>query len=338
MKILMIRLSSLGDVILSTFALRLIRKKFPDAHIDFLVAKEYAQALRLNPHIQNVFEYDKSLPFSKHLLKTLSLFNQLHYDIILDLQNNLRSRVFALGKAERVFRLNKRRFYKLSLVCLKKRRVNFEHISLLYKNTLPYLIDFDDGLGLELWTSKDSNGYVPFNKEKKLKNIQNIAIAPGAKHFTKRLTRKLATQIIKQILDKFDAKVFLIGGIEDFAYCKELVIDSARVFNLCGEFDVLGTAAFLDDCDLVISADSAAVHIASARKVPIIVIYASTVPEFGFTPFRVPYEIVEINNLKCRPCSHIGRSKCPLQHFDCMEKITPEIIFESIEKLIRKSS
>jgi heptosyltransferase-2 len=336
MKILIIRLSSLGDVILSTFALRLIRKKFPDAHIDFLVAKEYAHVLRFNPNVQNVYEYDKNLAFSTHLFNTLSLFNQSHYDIILDLQNNIRSRVFSLGKSERVFRFNKRRFYKLSLVYLKKRKTNFVHIPVLYKNTLPDLANFDDGLGLELWTPKDSNGYVPFNKKQNLKNIQKVAIAPGAKHFTKRLPQKIATQVVEQILYKYDAKIFLIGSTEDFSYCKELVVDSTRVSNLCGEFDVPGTGAFLDDCDIVISTDSAAVHIASARQIPTIVIYGSTVPELGFAPFRVPYEIVEINNLTCRPCSHIGRSKCPLKHFDCMNKITSGMVIEAIEKLTTK--
>lgn len=336
MKILVIRLSSLGDVILSTFALRLIRKKFPDAHIDFLVAKEYAQILHLNPHIRNVLEYDKNLPSTKHLLNTLSLFNHFHYDIILDLQNNLRSRVFTLGKTERVFRFNKRRLYKLSLVHLKRRKANFDYIPLLYKNTLPHLVDFDDGLGLELWTPKDSNGYVPFNRKQNLKNIQKIAIAPGAKHFTKRLPQKIAAQVVEQILDKYDAKIFLIGGTEDFSYCNELVTDSTKVFNLCGEFDVPGTGAFLDDCDIVISTDSAAVHIASARQIPTVVIYGSTVPEFGFAPFRVPYEIVEINHLQCRPCSHIGRSKCPLKHFNCMEKISSAMVIEAIDKLTKK--
>ncbi len=335
MKILVIRLSSIGDVILSSFVLRLIRKKFPEAHIDFLVAKEYSRILQFNPHVQNILEYDKNLPFSKHIIGTLSLFNQFHYDITLDLQNNIRSRVFTLGKTERLFRFNKRRLYKLSLVHLKKRKANFEYIPLLYKNTFPDLVNFDDGLGLELWTPKDSNGYIPFNRGPKLQNIGKVAIAPGAKHFTKRLPQKIAIQIVEQILDKFNAKVFLIGGIEDFSYCKELIIDSSRVFNLCGEFDIVGTGTFLDDCDIVISTDSAVVHIASARRIPTVVIYGSTVPEFGFAPFRVPYEIVEINNLKCRPCSHIGRSKCPLKHFDCMNKITSVMVIEAIEKLIR---
>lgn len=336
MKILVIRLSSIGDIILSSFVLRLIKKKFPESQIDFLVAKEYAQILHYNPHIRNVLEYDKSLPFSKHIIGTLSLFNQSHYDITLDLQNNLRSRVFTLGKTERIFRFNKRRLYKLSLVHLKKRKTNFDYIPLLYKNTFPDLVDFDDGLGLELWTQKDSNGYIPFTRKAKLQNIRKVAIAPGAKHFTKRLPQKIAIQVIEQILDKFNAKVFLIGGIEDFSYCKGLIIDSSRVFNLCGEFDVPETGAFLDNCDIIISADSAVVHIASARRIPTVVIYGSTVPELGFAPFRVPYEIVEINNLKCRPCNHIGRSKCPLKHFDCMNKITPRTVIEAIEKLIIK--
>ncbi len=337
MKILVIRISSLGDVILTTFTLRLIWQKFPNAHIGFLVSTEYAPALHFNPYIQNIIEYDKNLPFSKHIRNTLSIYSQSHYDVILDLQNNLRSRIYTIGKAKKIHRFDKRRLYKLSLVYLNKRQPYFEYIPILYKNSFPELINFDDGLGLELWTTNDKNGvYKPFYRQPKLRNVARVAIAPGAKHFTKRLPQKLVIQTIEQFLEKFNTEIFLIGGKSDASYCSEMVIDSTRVFNICGEFDVTGTAAFLDECDVVVSADSAVVHIASARQIPIVVVYGSTVPEFGFAPFRVPHEIVEMNDVSCRPCSHIGRSKCPLQHFNCMEKITSQKILEAVNNLITK--
>ncbi len=337
MKILIIRLSSLGDIILSTYFLRIIRKVHPEAQIDFLVSKEFQDVLKYNPHINNILIYDKRESILQHLKNTLSIFNTIHYDLVIDLQNNFRSLVFTVGKYGTIFRFNKRRWFKFKLVNFKTRSNKIEPIPILYKNTYPLLRDIDDDLGLELWLPKDKSYYIPNLKTQKITKIKNLAIAPGAKHFTKRYPQQKFLELINELKGRYDAEIHLIGGKEDIPFAQFILNKNPKLKNFVGKLSVIETAELVDEMDLVISNDTSAVHIASARNVPVIQIFGSTVPELGFIPFRVPYRIIEKNDVKCRPCTHYGKSKCPKGHFDCMNKITTEEILEAIEGLINNS-
>ncbi|MCX7880241.1 MAG: glycosyltransferase family 9 protein [Ignavibacteria bacterium] len=336
MKFLVIRISSLGDVILSTYLVRLLRKKFPDSRIDFLVGSEYQEVLALNKRIDKVLIYDKSKSFFWHLLQTFSINYPYHYDVIIDLQNNLRSKLFGAGKGSRYFFFNKRRIYKFKLVYFKTKIKEILPIPILYRDTFPDLQDFDDGLGLEIWTSKDVDEYMPYRKDLNLTKIERIALAPGAKHFTKRLPINKVNQLIELINSNFDAEIVLIGGKSDSWLNSILYKNGKNVQNFIGKLSILESSELLDSCQILISNDSAAVHIASARQVPVVEIFGSTVPHFGFVPFRVPYSIVELNNIECRPCTHFGKPKCPKKHFRCMEEIQPEQIIYAINELIDK--
>jgi len=338
MKILIIRLSSIGDIILTSYLLRLTRKLHPTAQIDFLVAKEYTRLLDFNPHINRIISYQKKKPFIYHLKETLSLYNRMYYDVVIDLQNNFRSKLFTTGKYGAIYRFNKRRFFKFKLVFLKKRTDQIEPIPILYRMTYPPLKHFDDGLGLELWTMKDRNSYLPHTKSHFVKKFRRIAIAPGAKHFTKKLPENKFSELIETLQSNYNAEIYLIGGNEDIPTGKFLAHRIPTVRNFIGKLDILETAELLDDMDLLISNDSAAVHLASARNVPVIQIFGSTVPELGFIPFRVPYQIVQVNDVKCRPCTHFGRSSCPKGHFDCMNKITTAEFILAIERLTQSLS
>ncbi|MGB9771892.1 MAG: glycosyltransferase family 9 protein [Candidatus Kapaibacteriota bacterium] len=333
MKILIIRISSLGDVILSTYFIRLLRNEFPDAQIDFLVSNEFSIVFKYNPHINNLIIYDKTKPFFHHIIETLSINNPRHYDVIIDLQNNPRSWIYSFGKGTRIFRFNKRRVHKFKLVYLKKRNVKSRPIPILYAETFPDLLKFDDNLGLEIWTSKDDKIYVPHTKQFTDLDLSKVGIAPGAKHFTKRLPPRKFVDLIRLLQKNFNSEIILFGGDEDFGICNEIIDRTEGVENLAGKTDVIETAEIIDSMGLVISNDSAVVHIASARKVPVVQIFGSTVPEFGFIPFRTPFAIVENNSIDCRPCTHFGKSRCPKQHFKCMEDITPEMILGAINRI-----
>lgn len=333
MKILVIRISSLGDVILSTYLVRLLRKMFPTAIIDFLVAKEFSIVFKFNPHLDNLIEYNKSKSFLSHLLETLSINNPRHYDVIIDLQNNLRSWIYSWGKGTNAYRFDKRRFYKFKLVYLKKRTNLFQPIAILYRDSFPQLRNFDDGLGLELWTRKDGTDYKPHYKQIEGSILRRIAIAPGAKHFTKRLPTNKFVELVNLLQERFGAEIVLLGGNEDVEICKEIARQTKNVENYAGALDVLGTAELLDNVDLVVSNDSAVVHISAARRVPVVQVFGSTVPEFGFIPFRTPFAIVENNSLECRPCTHFGKSHCPKRHFKCMEGISAKMILDAISQL-----
>lgn len=338
MKILIVRLSSLGDVILATEMPRLIAKLYPESQIDFLVSRPFASLLSYNPYLSRIIAYDKQLPIIKYLQNIFSLNNLSYYDIIIDLQNNLRSRIATFGKSSRIFRFPKRRLTKLRMVYRKHRPKRFLSIPELYKKTFPNLQDYDDGLGLEIWTKKDRmNGYyTPYKRRNSKVSLSKIAIAPGAKHFSKRLPITIFKELVSMLIQEFDCKVILLGGEEDFYLAQELVIDDSRVVNFVGKLDYISTAELLDEMDIVVSNDSAVVHFASARKVQVVQIFGSTVPEFGFVPYRVPFQIVEMNNVECRPCTHYGRKKCPKGHFKCMTTISPNLILNAIKELIDK--
>lgn len=338
MKILIIRLSSLGDVILATEIPRLVAKLYPESRIDFLVSQPFTSLLSYNPYLTRIIAYDKQLPISRHLLNMFSINNFSYYDIIIDLQNNLRSRIATFGKSSIIFRFPKRRLTKLRMVYQKYRPKRFLSIPILYKKTFPHLQDYDDGLGLEIWTKKDSkNGfYAPYYKSNSKVSLKKIGIAPGAKHFSKRLPITIFKELVSILLKEFDCNVILLGGQEDAFLAQELVIDDRRVENFVGKLDYLSIAEMLDEIDVVVSNDSAVVHFASARKVPVVQIFGSTVPEFGFVPYRVPFQIVEMNDVECRPCTHYGRKKCPKGHFKCMTTISPNLILKAIKELIDK--
>src|SRR5690606_4857516 len=120
---------------------------------------------------------------------------------------------------------------------------------------------------------------------------------------------------------------------EDFELGEELRrISEEKVLNYCGKLSLLESAKEIDNCDLLITNDSGLMHLAAARKVPTLAIFGSTVPQFGFTPYGNRSEIVEIE-LDCRPCTHIGRDKCPKGHFNCMNLIDEDIILEKLENL-----
>ena len=165
-----------------------------------------------------------------------------------------------------------------------------------------------------------------------------IAFAPCSKWYTKQLTKQKSMEIIKALFDK-NHSVVLIGGAEDFNYCKELEkeISDSRLINLCGRLSPLQSNAAISKCKALITVDSAAQHLGGASDVPIVLIYGSTNKSFGFYPLTNSFEIIENNGLTCRPCTDHGREKCPLGHFKCIAELDAEKIAFTAENLITKS-
>jgi heptosyltransferase-2 len=137
------------------------------------------------------------------------------------------------------------------------------------------------------------------------------------------------------------AEVILLGGVEDVDICKEIVsMTHHTIANHSGSQSIYETARHLDSCSILVSNDSAAVHLAAARRVPVVALYGSTVPQLGFTPFNVLHETIGVD-LACRPCTHIGRAECPEGHFQCMNNLSVARVFSAVrhieEQLQRQS-
>jgi len=332
-KILILRLSSLGDVLLTTPLLRILSKNFPDSEIDYVVADSYSEVMALNPYISNLIIYDKKKSIFNPLNNPELLKNK--YDILIDLQYNLRSRIISFNKSKVYKHYSKQRLHKLSLIYFKKPLIKDFSVPLNYINSINLKGIDDDGLGLEFWLLKDRNAkeYLPFSKKIVIKNRPEITIAPGAKHYTKRWTKEGFVELINKLKDFYDCKINLVGSraeVEISTLIEKNV--GFPINNYCGKLSITETAELIDNSDLVVSNDSGIMHIAAARRVPQVVFYGSTVPEFGFSPFRSNFEIVQ-KNMDCRPCSHIGREKCPKNHFNCMNLIKADYVISKINKI-----
>ncbi len=332
-KILIIRLSSIGDIVLSTPLIRLLRKKFPSAQIDFVIKKEFAELLKFNPHLTNLIEFDVSNGF-KELLRLKSQILKERYDLIVDIHNNLRSVFLRTFSGARVLKVNKRVFKRLLFV---KFKIN------LYKNIIPVAEKYietvsqlsikNDNQGLELFVPNDiielAKDKINFSDSERY-----IAIAPSAKHETKRWLPERFAEVGDRLSEKFNAKIILMGGREDKQRC-ELVetMMKNKPINICGKTSLLESAGILSLCEMLITNDSGLMHIGSAMKTKVVAIFGSTVKEFGFFPYGTKSIVVE-KSVSCRPCSHIGRDKCPKGHFKCMKEIQVDDVYDACVKLM----
>lgn len=319
-KILILRLSSLGDILLSTPLVRSIKKRYPSIRMDFLLREEFKDALRLNPHIDNLifFTNNKTDEIKKKI-------RQEKYPVIIDLQNNLRSAGLLEKCVSEKIRFRKRDISKFLLV---KFKIN------LLKSALPIAERYASGINgfaldgdaPELFTDKTaSQVFKP--------DYRYIGIAPGAKHFTKRWPSDYYIELGRKLVsDGF--RIVFFGGKDDKDVCERISGSVTGSVNLANENDLLQISADMKKCLAVVCNDSGLMHTASASGVPVTAIFGSTVKEFGFAPYKTSYRIAENSGLPCRPCSHIGRKSCPKEHFKCMNEVTPVMVYENIIALL----
>ena len=334
-KILIIRLSSIGDIILTTPIIRQVRNKFPQAQIDFLLEDKFYSILKYNPYINTIIRYNKQLK-SKQLKSQRDEYlrkNIGKYDIVIDLHNNFRTISWRNGIYNSLYKIKKYRTNKIALVYFKESLTN-RHIVDKYFEAINELSLFSDDLGLEFFINSDDKDNYESNLHRGGRIIK-IGIAPGAHHFTKQYPKDKFINLINNYLSNY--KIHLFGGIGDYDICKSIMEginkdnnSKINITNHCNLYDLQGTAKKINEIDLMITNDTGLMHIAAARGKRIIALFGSTVSEFGFTPYKVDYKILEVN-LNCRPCTHIGRSNCPKKHFDCMNLIEEKSIYNAIK-------
>ena len=162
-------------------------------------------------------------------------------------------------------------------------------------------------------------------------NEKYIGFCPGAKHFTKQWPADYFAQL-GNMLESNSYKVILFGGPNETELSNEIANQLNDPINLSNN-NILQTAANMKMCKVIFTNDSGLMHLAAALKIPVISFFGSTVKEFGFFPYKVQNKVLEVKDLPCRPCSHIGRKSCPLNHFKCMTDTTPEIAFNALKRL-----
>ncbi len=343
-----------GDIVLTTPLLKILRQNFPDAEINYCTKKSNADLIRYNPAINKVLEVSDDMDFAElRLLK--KVLKKEKYDLVIDLHNNLRTfylKIF-LRLNSKVLVFKKYSFRKFLLVHFK---INFmkdlPQISGRYINTLQNIIDTSKPciLSPEIYTYDYSREQADklFTSLNVPNNSKLVCIVPSSKHFTKTYPPDNYIELINKF-DKNEYKFILAGKGEDKTNIEKIKSKTGgNVFDLCDKLSSLELYEIIKKCDLVISGDTGPMHIAEAGGVPIIMLAGSSVKEFGFYPIESSPPaplllqrrgeknmVLEINELSCRPCSHIGGDSCPKGHFKCMKDITPEKIFGTVEQLFQ---
>ncbi len=321
-KLLIIRLSSLGDILLSTPLIRSIKVKYPDVSIDFILKSQYKDILLLNDYLSNIIEYKTGKNDKKNLFDQLRKNN---YDLVIDLQNNLRSWEIRRQLNTKCVKFNKRTLDKFLLVKFKINRLkDAPQIPVRYAQSAK---DFSlDENGLDL--------FIPNNAAAQLIDEDKyIGFAPGSRHYTKMWLKEFYIEL-GNMLVKEGYKIVLFGGKDDLQTCYYLSTKIPGSINLSNDDKIFNIAADMRRCKAVVCNDSGLMHAACALHVPVLAFFGSTVKEFGFTPYKNKSAVLENEGLYCRPCSHIGRDKCPEKHFKCMKELTPESAFDKLKLLL----
>ena len=317
-RIFILRLSSLGDILLSTPLIRAIKTQFPGIEIDMVVREEYADTIRLNSYINQKYFYSRNDELNNELLKSIATKN---YELVIDLQNNFRSRKIASAANSKTVRLKKKSLEKFLLVSFKINKLKNEpQIPVRYAGTIQGLTL--DNNGIDLFTDRTPSDIL-LHKEK------IIGLCPGARHCTKRWPKEYFIELGKLLSEK-GYNIVLFGGKSDLELCKEICDQIPGSINLSNNNDLLQIAADMKKCSAIVCNDSGLMHVASSTKAKVITIFGSSVKEFGFTPYNSENLILENNSLTCRPCSHIGKEYCPKKHFECMKEIKPSLVFNRV--------
>ena len=319
-KILIIRFSSIGDIVLTSPLLRAIKQQQPQTEVHYLIKKVYADVLLHNPHIDKLFLLEQDI---RSVVKQL---REEKYDHIIDLHKNLRS--FRIKKALRVpaTSFEKLNWEKLLLVTFNINNLPKVHIVDRYFQTLYKIRIKNDGKGLEYYSGLEN--------EKKIKGLDEeikgdfVVLVVGGTYFTKQIPLIKLLEIIQII----KIPVLLLGGPEDMEIAEEVMEKSEKkVYSAVGISSINESAEIVRRSSFVVTGDTGLMHIAAAYQKKIYSIWGNTVPEFGMTPYMPEHPeksvILEVKGLKCRPCSKLGHHTCPQEHFDCMMKINFNKVF-----------
>ncbi|HMQ48805.1 MAG TPA: glycosyltransferase family 9 protein [Saprospiraceae bacterium] len=328
MKVLVIRFSSIGDIVLTTPVLRVLKNAGATVH--YLTKRTYESIVASNPRVDRCFVIDEKV---KEVLPALKAEQ---YDYVIDLHHNLRSRQVKSGLSATAFSVNKINWEKWLMVNLKMDRLPSVHIVDRYLETLQPLGLEKDGDGLEFYIPEEDEVEVAHLLTHNVLAAQQeipryVAFAIGAAHYTKRIPEDKVIAICQGI----QMPVLLLGGPAEAEVGDRIAGQAGgQVINTCGLFNLNQSASIIRQAYRVITPDTGMMHIAAAFQKKIISVWGNTIPAFGMYPYD-PQGLglnmtIEVKELPCRPCSKIGFEKCPKGHFNCMQQIEEAAIWGAL--------
>ena len=306
LKILVVRFSSIGDIVLTTPVVRMLKTQL-NAEVHFLTKSPFVSLFKNNPYVDSVFQIDKSIN------EVISDLKKENYDYVIDLHSNLRTQILKLKLGVIAKGFNKLNWEKFLLTNFKTNILPDVHIVDRYLDTVKFLGITNDNKGLDFFLSDADK--VDLNEFPN----DYVAFVIGGQHATK----MLSTEKIISIINKLNESVVLIGGPEDFERGEQIFLATENTFNCCRKYNINQSAYLIKNAKHVIAHDTGMMHIAAAFKKKIYSVWGNTVPSFGMYPYLSDSnsKIIEVKDLSCRPCSKIGHEKCPKGHFKCMQEI-----------------
>ncbi len=313
MKVLIVRFSSIGDIVLTTPVVRCLKQQVDNIEIHYLTKNNFISVIENNPYI------DKIHTIGNDLKSLIPLLKQENFDLVIDLHHNVRTLrlKYFLGKKSVSF--NKLNWKKFLITTFKIHKLPKQHIVDRYLETINFLGVLNDNKGLDYFiSSKDEVDIASMLTVHYLNGYYALVI--GGSYYTK----QIPINKLKQICEKSSLPLVLLGGKEDVDVASELhKAFPTQTLNMCGKMSLNQSASIIKQSKKVITSDTGLMHIAAAYKKNIISIWGNTIPEFGMGPYMAgdDSQIVEVNHLSCRPCSKLGYRKCPKGHFKCMNEI-----------------
>ena len=325
LKILIIRFSSIGDIVLTTPVIRCIKQQLKGAEVHYLTKKNFKPVLSSNPYIDKLHFLDDKLS------DTISKLKGEQFDVIIDLHHNLRTLIIKTRLGVRSSSFDKLNWQKWLMVNFKIDHLPPLHIVDRYLKTAEFLGVVNDGKGLDYFL----NGEYDLSALLPPSHQDYIGLVIGAQHATKRLPQHQLIKLCKSLA----RPLVLLGGPEDASRAEEICREAGPlVFNGCGKFSLDQSAYLVKMARQIITHDTGLMHIAAAFDKPVISVWGNTVPEFGMYPYKTSQSVIaEVKNLSCRPCSKIGYKKCPLGHFKCMNDQDIQFIIENTSSDGRES-
>ena len=336
-KILVFRLSSIGDIVLTSALVRCLKNTYPDAHIDYVIKKQFVQLVEFNPHVNTIYTIDSKEGIDG-LRNVKRAIKQEKYDVFLDIHKNIRSFIIRFGSAARKLLIYDKQIYKRTL--LTSFGIDKYHtITPVFQRFIHAAKAIDvayDGKGTELFISSDIEAKIKqqLTDNQLLGNKPYVLLCPGASFKNKQWLPERFVELANQLLKENNVNVVLVGGKLEEDTCKYIVQETqGRVFDFSVRLSILESSVMAKYAKVVVANDTGMLHIAEALNVPVVGIYGPTSRQFGYFPLLEKSQTVEVA-LPCRPCTKMGLDSCPQKHWKCMKNITSAMVYEKLKPLI----
>ena len=337
MKFLILRLSSIGDIVLTTPVVRCLKTQLPEVELHYLIKPQFKNVMANNPYLSKIHLWQKDFDGMIQELKAEQ------YDYIIDLHNNVRTLRVKTALKLPSFSFKKLNLRKLVFTKLKW-NVMPRHVHIIdrYLKTVEPFGVHNDGAGMDYFINHEEE--IQLNDIPASHHAGYIGLVIGASFYTK----KLPVYKLQELCQKLDHPIILLGGPEDAKEGEEIAkVDPVKVYNACGKFSLNESSDLVRKARVVIAHDTGLMHIAAALKKPIVAVWGSTTPSFGMYPYyganflsqqkHRPYDDVQVHKLWCRPCTKIGRKKCPQGHFKCMKNISIDDLVDKVNQRLGRS-